>query len=140
IGYGNLVGGYLTLNRPDEAKAAFDKAIALKLDGPGLRLGRYQLAFFQNDEPAMQEQVAWFQDKPGVQDQMLTSQSDTEAFHGRLTKARELSRRAVEVAKRNDSQGSAAVWQATEGLREAELGNAVPASKAIEEALALNSG
>ncbi len=101
IGYGNLIGCYLTLNRPDEAKAAFDKAIALKLDGPGLRLTRYLLAFFQNDEAAMQGQVAWFQDKPGVQDQMLTTQSDSEAFHGRLTKARELSKHAVEVAKHN---------------------------------------
>jgi len=140
IGYGNLVGGYLTLNRPDEAKTAFDKAISLKLDGPGLRLSRYQLAFFQNDEAAMQEQVAWFQDKPGVQDQMLTTQSDTEAFHGRLTKARELSKRAVEVARHNDSQESAAVWEITEALREAEVGNAAPARKATEEALAINSG
>ena len=140
IGYGNLVGGYLTLNRPDEAKAAFDRAISLKLDGPGLRLSRYQLAFFQNDEAAMQEQVAWFQDKPGVQDQMLTTQSDTEAFRGRLTKAHELSKRAVEVAKHNDSQESAAVWEITEALREAEVGNASPARKAAEDALAMNSG
>ena len=140
IGYGNLIGGYLALNRPDEAKAAFDKAIALKLDGPGLRLSRYQLAFFQNDEAAMQEQVAWFQDKAGVQDQMLTTESDTEAFHGRLAKARELSMRAVDVAKRNDSQESAAVWQITEALREAEFGNAAAARRTVDEALALSPG
>jgi len=140
IGYGNLIGGYLALNRPDEAKAAFDKAIALKLDGPGLRLSRYQLAFFQNDEAAMQEQVAWFQDKAGVQDQMLTTESDTEAFHGRLAKARELSKRAVDVAKRNDSQESAAVWQITEALREAEFGNAAAARRTVDEALALSPG
>src|SRR5580704_4914158 len=97
IGYGNVMGSYLALNRLDEAKAAFDQAMVLKLDGPGLRLARYQLAFLQNDEPGMQEQVAWFQGKPGLQDQMLTTQSDTEAYHGRLAKARELSAQAVEV-------------------------------------------
>jgi tetratricopeptide (TPR) repeat protein len=140
IGYGNVMGGYLTVNRPDEAKAAFDKAIALKLEGPGLRLTRYQLAFFQNDEPAMQEQVAWFRDKLGVQDEMLTAQSDTEAYHGRLRKARELSQRAVEAAKHNDSRESAAVWQANAALREAEFGNAAQARKAVEESLALSSG
>jgi tetratricopeptide (TPR) repeat protein len=140
IGYGNVMGNYLAVNRPDEAKGAFDKAIALKLDGPGLRITRYQLAFFQNDEPAMQEQAAWFLDKPGVQDQMLTTQSDTEAYHGRLAKARELSQRAMEAAKHSDSQESAAVWQANAALREAEFGNAAQARKAVEESLALSSG
>jgi eukaryotic-like serine/threonine-protein kinase len=139
IGHGNLMGNYLSLNRPDEAKAAFDKAMGLKLDGPGLRISRYQLAFFQRDEAAMQEQIAWFQAKPGVQDQMLTTQSDTEAYHGRLTKARELSQRAVETAKHNDSLQSAAVWEVNAALREAEFGNAAPARKTVEEALALNS-
>jgi len=86
IGYGNVMGIYLAPNRLDEAKAAFDKAIALKLDGPGLRITRYQLAFFQNDETAMQEQAAWVLAKPSVQDQMLTALSDSEAYHGRLTK------------------------------------------------------
>jgi ATP/maltotriose-dependent transcriptional regulator MalT len=88
----------------------------------------------------MQEQVAWFQDKAGVQDQMLTTESDTEAFHGRLAKARELSMRAVDVAKRNDSQESAAVWQITEALREAEFGNAAAARRTVDEALALSPG
>jgi len=140
IGYGNLVGGYLSVNRPDEAKDAFDKSIALKLDGPGLRLARYLLGFFQNDEPAMQEQVAWFQDKPGVQDMMLTTQADTEAYHGRLAQSREFARRAVEVAKHHDSQESAAVWQVNAALREAEAEDAIQARKAVEEALATNSG
>jgi tetratricopeptide (TPR) repeat protein len=115
------------------------KAIALKLDGPGLRITRYQLAFFQNDETAMQEQAAWVLAKPSVQDQMLTALSDTEAYHGRLTKARELSQRAVEAAKHNDSQEAAAVWQVNAALREAEFGNVAQARKAVEEALALNS-
>jgi len=140
IGYGNVMGAYLSVNRPDEAKEAFDKARALKLDGPGFRITRYQLAFFQNDEAAMQEQVAWFNDKPAVQDMMLTTQSDTEAFHGRLTKAREFSQRAEDVAKHNDSPESAAVWRVNAALREAVFGNAAQARQGVTEALALNSG
>jgi serine/threonine protein kinase/tetratricopeptide (TPR) repeat protein len=140
IGYGNIIGSYLALNRPDEAKAAFDSAMALKLDGPGLRIERYELAFYQNDEPAMLQQVAWFADKPDVMDQMLTVQSDTEASHGRAAKAREISQRAVEVAKRNASPDSAAIWQATAALREAKFGNAAQARKGVEESMALNSG
>ena len=140
IGYGNVMGAYLSVNRPDEAKEAFDKAIAMKLDGPGLRVTRYQLAFFQNDEAAMQEQAAWFNDKPTVQDQLLTTQSDTEAYHGRLTKAREFSQRAVDVAKHNDSPESAAVWRINAAFREAVFGNAAQARQGVADALALNSG
>jgi ATP/maltotriose-dependent transcriptional regulator MalT len=71
---------------------------------------------------------------------MLTTQSDTEAYHGRLAKARELSQRAMEAAKHHDSQESAALWQANAALREAEFGNAAQARKAVEESLALSSG
>jgi tetratricopeptide (TPR) repeat protein len=120
--------------------SALDNAMTLKLDGPGLRITRYQLAFFQNDNPVMQEQVSWFGGKPGVQDQMLTVQSDTEAYHGRLAKARELSQRAVEVAKHNESPESAAVWQVNAALREAEFGNTAAARKGVAESLALSSG
>ncbi len=140
IGYGNLIGNYLSVDRFDEARSTFDKSMELKLDGPGLRVARYQLAFLQNDQPAMQQQIAWFQDKPNVQDSILTVQSDTEAYYGRLAKARELTQRAIDVSRRNGSPESAAVWQINAALREAEFGNASEARQDIAQALALNSG
>jgi Tfp pilus assembly protein PilF len=80
VGYGNLVGIYVALNRFDEAKQTFDRAIAEKLDGAGLRLQRYYLAFAQGDNGAMAEQVRAVAGKPGQEDPLISAQSDSEAY------------------------------------------------------------
>ena len=56
----------------------------------------------------MEHQVAWAAGKPGTEDLLLSFQSDTEAYYGRLTKARDFSRRAVDAAVRADSKETAA--------------------------------
>src|SRR5207253_4712636 len=61
--------------------------------------------------------------KPAAEDLLLSQQSDTEAYYGRLTKARDFSRRAADSAIRADSKETAALWRASAALREAEFGN-----------------
>ncbi len=136
-GYSNLIGALLPLNRFEDTKTAVEETQQRKLDGPTLRLGRYALAFIQNDPAGMQEQVNWASGKPGVEDLMLSAQSDTEAYFGHLGKAREYSQRAVDSATRADARETAAMWRANEALREAEFGNAVEARKAVGQALSL---
>ncbi len=87
--YGNLAQVYLFLNKLDEAKAAVDQALARKLDGGFLRLMMYYLAFFQGDSAQMEQQVSWSAGKPGDEDTLLSARSDTEAYYGRLSKARD---------------------------------------------------
>ena len=65
--------------------------------------------------------------------------SDTEAYYGRNDKARGLSRRAVDSARRSDQKETAALWQMEVALREAEVGNIVEARQQAESALALAS-
>jgi tetratricopeptide (TPR) repeat protein len=72
----------------------------------------------------MKRQIAWAAGKPGTEDLSFSRQADTEAFHGRLGKAREFSRQAVESAKRAELKETAALWQMNAALREAEFGNA----------------
>jgi tetratricopeptide (TPR) repeat protein len=86
----------------------------------------------------MQEQSLWAIGKP-EEDGQLSDESDTEAYYGRLRKARELTRKAVESAKRNGSTDTAALWQVNEALREAEFGNAALARKAVAAAMSLSS-
>jgi eukaryotic-like serine/threonine-protein kinase len=140
VTYSNLMASYLALNRPDEAKAVFQEAQSRKLDIPYVHLARYYLAFLQGDASAMQEQAAWTMGKPGVEDWMLSIQGDTEAYYGRLAKARDYSQRAVEAAKRNNAKETAALWRANEALREAEFGNAARARQGATDALALSAG
>ena len=140
FGYSNLGGTYLLLNRPDEAKATFDQALARKLGDGSLRLYMYYLAFLRGDSAQMEQQVAWGAGKPGNEDRLLSAQSDTEAYCGRRSKARDFSRRAVDSAVRADSRESAALWQANAALREAELGDTASAKQGVTAALALSPG
>jgi tetratricopeptide (TPR) repeat protein/predicted Ser/Thr protein kinase len=138
--YGNLIEGFLAVNRLDNAKATLDKAQAQKLDGGYLRLMTYYLAFLRGDSTQMEQQVAWSAGKPGDEDLLLSAQSDTEAYYGRLGKARDFSRRAVDSAVRADSKETAALWEVNAALREAEFGNTQAAQKDASTALALASG
>ena len=140
LGYNNLGVAYFSMNRLDEAKSTFEEALAHKLDGPYLRQSLYYLDFLRGDGAGMQQQFAWAMGKPGAEDILLSAQSDTDAYHGRLQKARQLSLEAERSAKRNDSKETAAFWQGNEALREAEFGNATEAKKQAEAALDLASG
>jgi len=138
--YSNLGITYINLNRLDEAKATFDQALARKLDSGFLRQYIYVLAFLREAAAQMQQQLAWGAGKPGDEDPLLSMQSDTEAYFGRMDKARDFSRRAVDSAIRADSREAAASWQINAALREAELGNATLARQEVEAALVLSPG
>ena len=139
-GYGNLAQNYLALNRPDDAKKAIEEAQGRHLDGDFLHWTIYQEAFLKGDAAEMERQVNWAAGKPGSEDQLLAFQSDTEAYYGRLVRARDFSRRAVDSATRNDSKETAALWQANAALREAEFGNTAAAKQGAAAALALAPG
>jgi len=139
IAYGSLADDYLALDRIKDAKATLDEAGKRNLDSEFLHLNRYHLAFLENDLPAMQEQSLWARGKPSAEDGQLSDDSDTEAYYGRLRKARELTRQAVESAKRNAGTDTAALWQVNEALREAEFGNTALARKAVADTMALSS-
>jgi eukaryotic-like serine/threonine-protein kinase len=75
--------------------------------------------------------------KPGLEDAFLAGQANTEGFHGRLAKASEFSRQAVESALRAGAKEIAATWQADSALRDAEFGNFVKAQREAVAALKL---
>ena len=136
--YATLGSTYLILNRLDKAGATFDQALAHQLDSGFLRQYMYLLAFLRGNAAQMEQQVAWAGGKPGDEDVLLSMQSDTEAYYGRLSRARDFSRRAADSAIRAYSKETAALWQLNAALREAELGNTALAEQGITAALALS--
>ena len=140
LAYANLVGANLFLNRLEDARATAAEAQAKKLDSPALRLNLYRLAFLQNDANGMSEQVSWSAGKAGVENAMLRLEADTAAYAGRLAKAREISQRAVESAKRASEREAAAGYESDMAFREAVFGNANAAEQHAMAALALSSG
>jgi eukaryotic-like serine/threonine-protein kinase len=135
--YGNLVGNYISLNRLDEAKATFDEAIARNLDSVGLRANMYEVFFLLKDTAGMQQQLNWALGKSGIEDYLLSLESDTQAFYGRLVKAREFSQRAIESASNNDAKETAGLWLINSAIRESEFGNTDRARQDVDRAFVL---
>jgi tetratricopeptide (TPR) repeat protein len=135
--YENLSTAYIALMRLDEAEAKLKEAFAKKFEDPSLHANMYALDFLREDTAAMEKELAEEMGKPGGEDMMLALQADTEAFHGRLKKAREFSRRAVEAAQRADLAEPGAIWEALSALREAGFGNQSEARKEADEVLKL---
>jgi tetratricopeptide (TPR) repeat protein len=138
--YVNLGLIYMALNRFDEARTTTEQALGQKLDAIPLHMNLYALAFFQGNAVAMKQQADWAVGKPGAEDWMLSLESDTEAWSGRLGKARELSRHAIESARRSDEKEPPALWQANTAIREALFGNAEVARQNAAAAVALAPG
>jgi Tfp pilus assembly protein PilF len=133
----NLANSLLALQRFDEARQIIQQAEARKFDDLVLRDALYALAFLGADSPAMAEQQQWFAGKPDYENFGLSLASDTEAYAGHLSKARELTKRSIDSAIRADSKENGAIWQANAALREAALGNLTAAKQAASEGLNL---
>jgi tetratricopeptide (TPR) repeat protein len=123
------------LGRLDQAKATVEEARARKLNSPWYPLLLYVVDFLQNDPAGMAEQATATQGIPGVEDQMLFLESETAACGGEFTKARELTRRAVDSARRAQEKETAAQYEAHNSLREALVGKMTPAKEDAESAL-----
>jgi DNA-binding winged helix-turn-helix (wHTH) protein/Flp pilus assembly protein TadD len=135
--YENLAFTTLALQRFDETRTILDSAPPQKVDHYLIHTAVYALAFLGADAAAMTAEEQWFAGKPQYENDGLALFSDTEAYYGRLRKARKLTKRAVESAIRADSEENGAVWQATAAQREAAFGNAAEARQAAATALRL---
>jgi pentatricopeptide repeat protein len=139
VSYSNLMDGYVALGRLGEAKATYEQALARKLETPGIHVSRYLIAFLEGDIAEMQRQLVWAGGQPGAEDQLLSLQSDTEAFGGHFARARRLSQSASDSAQRNELREAAAGALLNAALREAEVGNPTRVREDVRLALSLAS-
>ena len=137
--YGNLSYFYRNLNRLDEARSIIGQAQAHKLETDQILENRYMLAFLTDDRAAMQQAVTDSIGKPASEDLLLVAQADTEAYHGRMNKARELIQRSVGIAQHEGDKESAAEYQLAGAFEEAEAGLAPRVRQDVDHALALAS-
>jgi tetratricopeptide (TPR) repeat protein len=137
--YANLMEGYIALNRLDEAKAVYRQSIERKMEFQFLHDDMYNIAFLENDAEEMKRQVAAVTGKAGLEDILFSHEADTEAFHGRLRKARELSTQAIQSAQRNGLKETAALWNLDSALREAQFGNIERARQDVNSGLQMAS-
>ena len=138
--YANLATDYLAVNRVQDARATLAEAQQKHFDGLFIRSNLYSIAFLTGDIAEMARQVAWAAGRPGEEDQMLNIEADTQAYYGRMSKARDLARRAADSAVRADAKETAAQWIVWQALREVEVGDVSAARQSVAHALALAPG
>jgi tetratricopeptide (TPR) repeat protein len=134
--YASLANHTLALQRFDETRQAIHDGQGQKVDNFILHNALYALAFLGADSAAMAEEQQWFAGKP-EENFGLSLASDTEAYGGHLSKARELTKRAVDSAIRADSKENGAIWEAIAAQRAASYGNPAEARQSAAEALKL---
>jgi eukaryotic-like serine/threonine-protein kinase len=137
LSYVSLANFTLALQRFVETQKVIHAVQARKLDNYSFHLNSYVLAFVGGDLGAMADQQQWFADKPEYDTFGLALASDTEAFGGRLAKARELTKRAVDSAIRADNKEAGAIWLANAAVQQAALGKATEARQSAAKALKL---
>jgi serine/threonine protein kinase/DNA-binding winged helix-turn-helix (wHTH) protein/tetratricopeptide (TPR) repeat protein len=130
---------YIRMNRFDKAKEVYDEGRARKRDSPFMQFGRYLIGFLQGDKAAMRDMLDSARGKPFTEDVLVLTDSETQAYQGKLRDSRELSEKCVELAKEAGSPERAAMWEGWGALREAELGYPERAQRANERALALST-
>ena len=134
--FGVVLQGYLALQQFDKARRGIREVEAEKLEDSIARSAMYGLAFLGSDSQAMAEQQQWYASKLD-ENLGLSLASDTEAYAGRLHKARELTNQAVDSAIRADSRETGAIWREVAAQREAAFGNVGDAKQTAEEGLKL---
>jgi serine/threonine protein kinase len=140
IGYANLVNSYLVMDRLDEAKATAHEAQTHNLDSPLIHLSLYSIDFLEHDAAGMERQASAVMGKSGFEDFLLYNESDSAAYGGQFSRARELTQRASLSAQRADEKETAAAYEAESAVREALVGNLGPARQQAHGALALSTG
>ncbi len=118
----NLAIALMAVGRGAEARSALERGFAQGFDAFYLHLDAYQEAFLRGDAETMRRHVAAVAGRGGEEDFLIAAEADTAAFHGQYARARELTHRAIDSARRADSAEMAASWSVEAALREAEVG------------------
>ena len=139
ISYMAVVSAYAALDRFDEARATANEAVAKKDDVTGLHNLSYVLAFVQNDSATMAHELDYLaKHSAGSANLALGLEASTEAYGGRIEKARTLFHRAAEGEKALGRKEQAASQLLGLASILALTGDAAGAKKEVSAALELS--
>jgi eukaryotic-like serine/threonine-protein kinase len=137
--YGNAASTLRGLGQLKEADAILDEAATKHLATDQLSFNRYSLAFLEDNEAEMQQLVSAAVGKPGEEDELFATHGDTDAFYGRMAKARGWQRKAVQSARQDGDLETAATYQVDAAIQEAEAGNIEQARRDVDAGIALGT-
>jgi len=123
--YGAVGCGYLGQNRAEEAKGFLESTLVKHADFAGVHFELYLIYGLQGDEAGMQRERQWATRSGEAQGAgVLAYAAAGRAFNaGKLKTAEEYAAQAVQIAKDNNLNDSAAEFTAIQALMNAEVGN-----------------
>jgi eukaryotic-like serine/threonine-protein kinase len=137
--YYNLMLSEMALEQYGEAKAGFEEALSHGVDNEHLRVARFQVAFLERDDVAMQEQLRWTLEHPNTL-WLRSEQAGTESYFGHMKKVKEIVDDLIAADKRAELTERAGRRRSAEAWWQAEVGNSKLAKEAGTQSLALHSG
>lgn len=133
--WANLVEANVMQDKLTDAKTVLEKAAAHNFAIPELLVSRYQIAFLENDLKELARMTeAGYKRSPTFCEQ----DAHVAAYAGKLRRARELTARAVELARRGGRLERAAQNQAGGAIRESLFGNTTDARRETTAALSMS--
>jgi hypothetical protein len=120
-----------------EARQIIRQALARRLDDATLHNTLYGIGFLAGDSQVMADQQQWFAGQPEYENWGLALAADTEVYAGHVGRARELTRRAVESAVREDNKENATLYLTNAAIQLAAYGYAARERDSASEALGM---
>jgi len=138
--YFNLAASYIYRDRLSEARATLQRAAERNIDLPELFIARFQIAFLEEDQTAMDAVAASAHErKDWAADWVTDQQAAVLAYSGHLHLARGQSRRVVDVVRQAGRRDGAAQHEAAIGVREALYGYGNDARQSAARVLELST-
>jgi eukaryotic-like serine/threonine-protein kinase len=135
--YVNLGTALRLQGRYDEAEAIFRRARDANFQGWDIHAQFYILALLRSDSAGMQRELSWMEQN--AEDPMVVSlHAKADSLSGRFTRARQRTERAVNMVLESGLQESAAEMLSTQGMREAQVGEAAGSRRTVAEAMKLS--
>jgi tetratricopeptide (TPR) repeat protein len=100
-----------------------ERAAGRKLEIPEIAVQRYDIAFLKGDQPGMDREVRLAQGPSGPNDLVLDRRGFVSAYAGRLSDAKVMVQRAIDVNQKPDQVGQKALIQLGPAVWEGFFGN-----------------
>ena len=127
--YAQVAQFYIIVGHPDEARATIRQGEANHVDPVVFRNSLYLIAFLQNNQAEMAQQLTGPWVAPEYPE---VAQAYTAAYSGHLSRAREFDRGAISSAEKRGARGLAASVHAASAMMEALVGNATQAKSGMQ--------
>jgi DNA-binding winged helix-turn-helix (wHTH) protein/predicted Zn-dependent protease len=138
--YVNLGFSYFSIGRVKEAEDTIRRASERGFNMPESLLLRYYIANVKNDQNGMSGAVALAQGRAWAEDWITHAQALAAARAGQLRLARNLSRKAVDLARSIGQLERAAGYEAAAAEYQARIGNTYEAKRLARAALEISRG